>query len=183
MTQSSIIGPFSPSSRTRRRDRMERETRRRRRKLLFEHLETRRVLATVSGHIAYDFDADGQLEAIEPGLENWLIYVDDNNDLAFNYTDNNANQQFDDGIDDALEPYDLSGPDGSYSLTDLPAGPHAIAQVNQTGWQQTFPPGTGRHTVVVTADLLAAGTRSRGRATTIRIKARGSSAAGAPRLW
>jgi len=131
---------------------MERETRRRRRKLLFEHLETRRVLATVSGHIAYDFDADGQLEAIEPGLENWLIYVDDNNDLAFNYTDNNANQQFDDGIDDALEPYDLSGPDGSYSLTDLPAGPHAIAQVNQTGWQQTFPPGTGRHTVVVTAD-------------------------------
>lgn len=152
MPHSSIIGPFSPASRMRRRDRIERETRRRRRKLLFEPLESRRLLASVSGHIAYDFDADGQLEAIEPGLENWLIYVDDNSDLAFNYNDVNQNLQFDDGIDDALEPYDLSDADGSYSLTDLPAGPHSIAQVDQTGWSQTFPPSTGRHTVVVTAD-------------------------------
>jgi len=152
MPHSSIIGPFFPGSRTRRRDRIEREARRRRRKLLFEPLEARRLLATVSGQIAHDFDGDGQLEPIEPGLESWLIYADDNSDLAFNYNDTNANRQFDDGIDEALEPYDLSDADGSYSLTDLPAGPHSIAQVDQTGWQQTFPPGTGRHTVVVTTD-------------------------------
>lgn len=152
MLPSSIIGPFSPNSSRRRRGRTERETRRRRRKLLFETLETRRVLASVSGQIAHDFDADGQLEAIEPGLQDWLIYIDSNNDLKFNYTDVNANLRFDDGVDEALEPYDLSDADGDYSLTDLTAGPHVVAQVNQVGWQQTFPPGTGRHTVVVRAD-------------------------------
>ena len=65
---------------------------RRRRHLGFESLEDRRLLASIAGQVVYDLDGDGLLEQHEPGLPNWQIYIDNNN-----------NEQFDDGEPSAAD--------------------------------------------------------------------------------
>ncbi len=115
--------------------------RRRGRRLRFETLEMRRVLATISGQIAYDFDGDGLLEADEPGLEDWRVYVDTDND----------------GVFDAGEPTALTDAAGAYQLSELPAGFHVVRQVSQAGWEQTFPPGIGKHNIDIRQDTAAIG--------------------------
>ena len=165
MPQPSSVQSMRHSTRPKRRNRAKKGCRKRRRKLFFEPLECRRLLASIAGKVVHDFDADGVVEASEPGLEDWFVYVDRNNSGGFDeaelFDDENGNELFDDGesYTDAngngqydFEPFDYTDIDGSYLLTDLPAAPHVVAQVDQAGWEQTFPPGTGRHTVVVTAD-------------------------------
>ncbi|HVT30458.1 MAG TPA: choice-of-anchor Q domain-containing protein, partial [Lacipirellulaceae bacterium] len=61
----------------------------------------------------------------EPGLADWTIFLDANH-----------NGRLDDG-----EISTTTGPDGSYALTDIPAGDHSVAEVLQPGWQQTSPGG------------------------------------------
>ncbi len=97
----------------------------------FEALESRRVLASIAGQLVYDLDGDGALEAYEPGLPNWEIYIDANN-----------NEQWDDG-----ETKVTTDANGEYTLDDLAPGFYTLRRVPQTGWQQTFPPGVGKHTI------------------------------------
>ncbi|MCU0980918.1 MAG: hypothetical protein MUF25_17340 [Pirellulaceae bacterium] len=104
---------------------------RRRRHLVFEPLEDRRVLASIAGQVVYDFDGDAILEEHEPGLPGWQIYADNNN-----------NEQYDDG-----EPTALTDVNGEYELADLSVGFYTLRRVPQAGWQQTYPPGVGKHTV------------------------------------
>jgi hypothetical protein len=104
--------------------------------LLFESLESRRLLASISGQVVYDFDGDATLETVEPGLQERHVYVDTNN-----------NSRFDSGEPDAT-----TGADGRYTITDLDAGVWVVRHEIPAGWQLTYPPFTGRHTVVVTAD-------------------------------
>jgi len=73
-----------------------------------------------------DLDGDGVKDDGEPGLSGWKIYVDENNDGQWN------------GATD--EPhYAVTGADGTYVITDVPAGTHTVAEVQQTGWVQTHP--------------------------------------------
>ena len=104
---------------------------RRQRQLVFESLEDRRVLASISGQVVFDFDGDAVLEQHEPGLPGWQIYVDSNN-----------NEQYDDG-----ELTAVTDANGEYELSDLPVGFYTLRRVPQAGWQQTFPSGIGKHTV------------------------------------
>ena len=94
-------------------------------------LESRRVLASIAGQLVYDFDGDGALETYEPGLPNWQIYIDGNN-----------NEQYDEG-----ETNVLTDADGQYKLDALNPGFYTLRSVSQPGWQQTFPPGVGKHTI------------------------------------
>ncbi len=81
--------------------------------------------------MVYDLDGDGALEAYEPGLPDWEIYIDANN-----------NEQWDDG--ETKVPTDANG---EYQLDDLAPGFYTLRRVPQAGWQQTFPGGVGKHTI------------------------------------
>ncbi len=41
----------------------------------------------------------------------------------------------------------MTDANGGYKLDDLAAGFYTLRRVPQAGWQQTFPPGSGKHTV------------------------------------
>ncbi|MCH5377053.1 MAG: hypothetical protein JJ992_24080 [Planctomycetes bacterium] len=99
----------------------------------FEALEDRRVLATISGVVAWDLDASGTPDVDEPGLENWRVYIDQNNNNRY----------------DAGEIFSLTDADGVYRLQDVTTGYHTVARESQAGWQPAYPPGTGRWTVPV----------------------------------
>jgi hypothetical protein len=45
-----------------------------------------------------------------------------------------------------------TGANGSYSFTGLPPGTYTVAEVLQSGWTRTFPPGPGTHTVTLAAN-------------------------------
>ena len=49
---------------------------RKERHLHLEHLEPRQLLATISGQVFNDFNADGLKDAGEPGQSGWTIYLD-----------------------------------------------------------------------------------------------------------
>ncbi|QDV68641.1 Serine-aspartate repeat-containing protein D precursor [Rosistilla carotiformis] len=70
-----------------------------------------------------DLDADGIQDAGEPGLSDWTIFLDLNN-----------NRQKDTG-----EPSTTTADDGSYSFTNLAAGTYSVGEVPQASWQQSFP--------------------------------------------
>ena len=73
----------------------------------------------------YDMNGDGRRGPDEPGLSGWVIYVDLNGN----------------GELDAGEPSTVTDSNGDYVLTDLPSGMYTVAEVMQSGWQQTYPLG------------------------------------------
>jgi RHS repeat-associated protein len=81
---------------------------------------------------------------IEPGLKDWVIYIDENNSGA-------------------REPWERStrtAPDGSYEFVGLPPGSYIVREEPQTGWDQTFPalnPGSGSHVINVAAGQVVSG--------------------------
>ena len=70
-----------------------------------------------------DLDGDGTWDGGEPGLANWRIYVD----------------QDQDGQWDSGEPSQLTDSSGNYAFTGLASGTYVIGEVQQSGWQQTWP--------------------------------------------
>jgi hypothetical protein len=83
-----------------------------------------------------DLDRDGMWDQpAEPGLAGWTIFLDAN----------------DNGVLDDGETSILTGPDGSYAFTDLPAGEYSVAEVVQPNWEQTSPGGQ------ITTDLIVNG--------------------------
>lgn len=78
----------------------------------------------IKGRKFRDDDGDGVQDAPEPGLANWTIFLD-----------TNANGQLDDG-----EPAQQTNAQGDYDFKDLdPLKSYTIAEVQQIGWQQTYP--------------------------------------------
>ncbi|MCG5062029.1 MAG: DVUA0089 family protein [Limnoraphis sp. WC205] len=78
---------------------------------------------SISGIKWNDVDGDGVLDNNESGLENWTIYLDDN-----------QNGEFDPG-----EISTTTDSDGNYSFTDLDPDNYIVAEELQDGWVQTFP--------------------------------------------
>ncbi len=72
-----------------------------------------------------DLDGDGIKDTGEPGLKDRKIYLDQNNN----------------GVFDAAELSAQTDANGNYTFTDLAAGTYQVAEVQQTGWQGTFPSG------------------------------------------
>jgi len=93
------------------------------------HFGNQNVSGSIEGAKWNDLDGDGQWDQPgEPGLEGWTIYVDEN-----------RNGQWDGALVESF--FDVTGPDGSYAIPDLPAGTYWIGEVQQAGWQQTYPGG------------------------------------------
>jgi subtilisin family serine protease len=84
---------------------------------------------TISGSKWSDLDGDGTRDTGEPGLANWTIYLDDNNN----------------GLLDTDETSTTTDELGNYSFS-LEAGTYTVAEVLEPEWVQTYPVG-GTHTV------------------------------------
>ncbi len=87
--------------------------------------------ATKSGVKFEDLDADGVKDAGEPGLSGWTINA---------FADTNSN-----GIKDAGETTiagsGVTNGSGAYSIS-LKPGRYVVCEVQQAGWNQSFPSGT-----------------------------------------
>jgi hypothetical protein len=81
--------------------------------------------AAAAGVKFEDLDGDGYRDAGEPGLADWTIFVDYNNN----------------GVLDAYEPSAMTGADGSYKIEGIKPGTWKVLEVQQAGWTCTYPPG------------------------------------------
>ncbi|MFO0869997.1 MAG: SdrD B-like domain-containing protein [Pirellulales bacterium] len=91
--------------------------------------------ATLSGTKFHDLDADGAArEGGEPGLVNWTIYVDYDNDNVL----------------DAGEPSDLTDGNGDYLITNITPGTWTVREVGQAGWTNSYPAG-GTYSITFTS--------------------------------
>ena len=81
------------------------------------------AFGTISGSKWNDLDGDGTWDAAEPALAGWTFYVDWNN-----------NGQLDPG-----EAFGITDASGNCTITGLPPGTHTMAEVLQSGWEQTSP--------------------------------------------
>ena len=98
----------------------------RHRRLQAERLEDRQMLATISGAVFNDLNADGSKNTGESGQSGWTVYLDAD-----------GNGQLGTGETSAT-----TAADGSYSFDGLAAGTYTVAEVQQPGWQQTSPAGS-----------------------------------------
>ncbi|NET09480.1 MAG: hypothetical protein F6K16_33195, partial [Symploca sp. SIO2B6] len=71
----------------------------------------------------HDLNQNGQQDPDESGLENWAIFLDENQN----------------GLLDETERSTLTDANGQYTFTNLAAGTYTIAEVVQPGWQQVYP--------------------------------------------
>ncbi|MGM0486151.1 MAG: S8 family serine peptidase [Planctomycetota bacterium] len=89
----------------------------------------------IEGTVWNDMDADGTRDSGEPGIANWTVYLDLNNNNSL----------------DADEPSAVTGADGTYSLASFQApGTYTVAQVLPPNWERTFPAG-GTHTITISS--------------------------------
>jgi hypothetical protein len=89
----------------------------------------------LQGSVWNDLNGDRQRTPDEPGLTNWSLYLD-----------LNQNGQF-----DPNEPTTQTDASGSYTFADLAPGTYTVAQVLQPSWQQTTP--TSATVTLLTADF------------------------------
>ncbi|MAB91682.1 MAG: hypothetical protein CMJ90_19875 [Planctomycetes bacterium] len=79
-------------------------------------------VSTIRGAVWADHNGDGERQEREPGLPNWIVYLD---------SDKN-------GSHDEGEPATRTDPHGRYHFV-VEAGEYTVAEVNRRGWEQTAP--------------------------------------------
>ena len=87
------------------------------------------LLGSIGGTLWNDIDGDGVMDGNEGYLEGWSVYLDSNDNGAY---DANIN-----------EPRVLTNANGTYTFTGLRPGMYVVSQEIPTGWEQTFPGSTG----------------------------------------
>jgi hypothetical protein len=81
------------------------------------------ALGTIAGRVWHDRDADGQQATDEPGLPNWGVFLDDDNDGAL----------------DSNERLTATDAGGNYAFEGLAPGDYSVAALVEPGWHQGFP--------------------------------------------
>ncbi len=89
-------------------------------------------IASASGIKWNDLNGNGERDPGEPGIPDFIIYVDIN----------------DDGQLGIGEPATITRSDGRYALRNVPNGTFPVREFIDPGWVQTFPDGTGEHIVL-----------------------------------
>lgn len=92
-------------------------------KIGFEPLESRRLLASLSGSVVLDQNANFNADVDDVGVRGALVWIDSN----------------DDGIVDAGEPTTYSDLEGNYRFENLPTGSHTVRYRPTPGLFQTSP--------------------------------------------
>jgi protocatechuate 3,4-dioxygenase beta subunit len=87
---------------------------------------------SIHGTKWHDLNGDGKKDSNEPGLKDWQIEL--TGDATLSTTT------------DSL---------GNYRFTQLAPGNYTVAEVLQTGWEQTYPPAPGTHAVKLEPGQLA----------------------------
>ena len=82
--------------------------------------------SSVCGIKFNDINGDGQKQADEPVLPNWEITLSGTLNLTTE-----------------------TGSDGSYCFNNLTAGTYTVSEIQQEGWEQTYPDSSGSHTVIL----------------------------------
>ena len=91
---------------------------------------------SICGTKLRDVNCDGNVNpGTDPGLSGWTIQLRDSLGVVIATTVTNTQ--------------------GNYCFSNLPAGTYQVTEVNQPGWTQTFPSGTGTHTINLTAGSTA----------------------------
>jgi hypothetical protein len=88
--------------------------------------------ADIHGTKFEDLDGDGVRDPNEPGLPNWSIYLDVNNNGVLDSDEPATVTLFDD-------PDTEDDESGRYSLTDIMPGTYALTELLQVGWLNTRP--------------------------------------------
>jgi len=70
-----------------------------------------------------DLDGDGARDGGEPGLEGWVIFLDDDAD----------------GVLDPGETATTTDANGDFAFVGLTAGAYVVSEVRQAGWERTYP--------------------------------------------
>ncbi len=108
-----------------------------------EQLEPRQYMsASVSGTVFADLDEDGNIDAGEIGLRDWVVFRDEN-----------ENDARDEG-----EAFATTNAIGQFTLNNLPAGAHAFGLERPAGWSATTP-ALGVLELTLTADQSATGAK------------------------
>jgi hypothetical protein len=97
----------------------------RHRLLQAERLEGRQLLTSISGLVFNDLNANGLKETSESGQSGWTVYLDADGNGQLGTSEASA----------------TTAGDGSYSFDGLAPGTYTVAEVQQMGWQQTYPSG------------------------------------------
>jgi hypothetical protein len=98
-------------------------------------------VGVIKGTKFSDLDGDAVRDGGEPGLEGWTIYLDADGD----------------GTLDEDETSTTTDSSGDYAFTDLQPGTYTVAEVLQSGWEQTYPGDPGTHTVTLQPGDVATG--------------------------
>ncbi len=89
--------------------------------------------SSVCGFKFNDSNQNGVWDAGESALENWTIQITGPGGTFTQQTDEN----------------------GNYCFNGLPAGNYTVSEVNQPGWTQSFPTGSGTHSVTLGTNEVA----------------------------
>ncbi|MCH2130082.1 MAG: S8 family serine peptidase, partial [Pirellulaceae bacterium] len=90
------------------------------------------TLGKISGIVWNDADGDGIVSASETPLENWFVFLDQNQN----------------GTLDSSETAVQTGFDGGFLFEDLPDGTYYVTELLPIGWEQTTPSGGSRRSTV-----------------------------------
>ncbi len=103
----------------------------------FEQLDARRVLAAITGVVYADLDLSGVQETGETGLEDRIVYIDQNHNDRL----------------DTSEPYRRTNSSGAFEFQDLStATGHTLRMFDGSGTQNITSPGSGDVLVVFESD-------------------------------
>lgn len=80
-------------------------------------------LGQIAGVVFNDLNGNGVLDQWEPVQRNWRVFLDTNNNKVF----------------DTGETSVLTNANGEYVFNNLAPGTYTVAEVLQSGWQQSFP--------------------------------------------
>jgi len=94
------------------------------------------LLGEIHGVKWNDLNSNGVLDEGEPGLQDWVIFIDDNYNQQRDWTDGDDDDEWDEGEGERFVRTDENG---EYVFTDLSPGTYLVNEEIQPTWTRTYP--------------------------------------------